>query len=225
MKDLFTDANFPRTADQRVYHVGIRAGEVANRIITVGSPSRAERIATFLDASPKPFRLATERGFLTITGRYGGVPLSIVSIGMGSAMADFFVREVRESLSGDMVVVRLGSCGGLVDVPVGSVVVPKASIAVTRNYDFDFHAAPGAEPPYRFSKPVHADEELRAAVAKTLSDTRPAAVAAGVITDTINASTDSFYSTQGRQTSFPDCNSGVISDLQSLYADAATFEV
>ena len=72
----------------------------------MGSPSRAERIAGLLDASPVPFRVATERGFLTITGRYKGVPLSIVSIGMGSAMADFFIREVRECLSGDMVVVR-----------------------------------------------------------------------------------------------------------------------
>ena len=56
MKDTFTDAStsaappaplrppaltrpppaadFPRTADQRVYHVGIRAGEVANRIVS-----------------------------------------------------------------------------------------------------------------------------------------------------------------------------------------------
>lgn len=225
MKDLVTDANFPRTLDQRVYHLGIRAGEVANRIITVGSPSRAERIAGFLDASPKPFRLATERGFLTITGRYQGVPLSIVSIGMGSAMADFFVREVRECLSGDMVVVRLGSCGGLVDVKVGSVVVPRASIAVNRNYDFDFQTGQSTEPPYRYSQPVHADEELRAAVAKTLRDTRPPTVAAGVITDTINASTDSFYSSQGRQTSFPDYNSGVIKDLQSLHKDLATFEM
>jgi uridine phosphorylase len=150
MKDLITDAStlfvpassletkigdyfsidFPRTADQRVYHLGIRAGEVANRIvsyqcgvpanlkqdisiytsylsqITVGSPSRADRIANFLDASPKPFRLTTERGFMTITGRYRGVPISVISIGMGSSMADFFVREVRECLSGDMVVVR-----------------------------------------------------------------------------------------------------------------------
>ena len=61
---------------------------------------------TLLDASPKPFRLSTERGFLTITGRYKGVPLSIVSIGMGNANMDFFVREVRESVGGDMVVVR-----------------------------------------------------------------------------------------------------------------------
>ncbi|GJE89279.1 purine and uridine phosphorylase [Phanerochaete sordida] len=225
MKDLVTDANFPRTLDQRVYHLGIRAGEVANRIITVGSPSRAERIAGFLDASPAPFRLATERGFLTITGRYQGTPLSIVSIGMGNAMADFFVREVRECLSGDMVVVRLGSCGGLVDIKVGSVVVPRASIAVNRNYDFDFQTGQSTEAPYRYSKPVQADDELRAAVAKTLRDTRPPTVAAGVITDTINASTDSFYSSQGRQTSFPDCNSGVIKDLQGLHKDLATFEM
>jgi len=33
MKDTLTDANFPRTADQRVYHLGLRPGEVANRIV------------------------------------------------------------------------------------------------------------------------------------------------------------------------------------------------
>ncbi|EKM60253.1 uncharacterized protein PHACADRAFT_155437 [Phanerochaete carnosa HHB-10118-sp] len=223
MKDLFADANFPRTLDQRVYHLGIRAGEVANRIITVGSPSRAKRIAGLLDASP--WHLTTERGFLIFTGRYQGIPLSIVSIGMGNSMADFFMREVRECLSGDMVVVRLGSCGGLGDVEVGSVVVPRASIAVNRNYDYDFQTGQSTEPPYRYSKPVQADEELRAAVAKALRDTHPPTVTAGVITDTINASTDSFYSSQGRQTSFPDHNSEVIRNLQSLHKDLATFEV
>ena len=45
---------------------------------------------------------------MTITGRYKGVPVSIVSTGMGSPNTDFFVREVRECLSGDMLVVRLG---------------------------------------------------------------------------------------------------------------------
>jgi uridine phosphorylase len=51
-----------------------------------------------------------------------------------------------------------GSCGGLIDdLPVGSLVVPKASVAVTRNLDFDF-----LEPPtetshldaYHVSRPV-----------------------------------------------------------------------
>lgn len=43
---------------------------------------------------------------MTITGRYQSVPISIVSIGMGSPNMDFFVREVRETVLGDMVVIR-----------------------------------------------------------------------------------------------------------------------
>ena len=74
--------------------------------VTVGSPSRARSLAEFLDDKPRPFELFSERGFLTITGRYLGTPISIISIGMGSPNMDFFVRETRECLEGDMVVVR-----------------------------------------------------------------------------------------------------------------------
>jgi len=74
--------------------------------VTVGSPSRANTVASFLDSQPKPFILSSERGFLTITGRYKGTPISIISIGMGSPNMDFFVREIRESVSGDLAIVR-----------------------------------------------------------------------------------------------------------------------
>jgi hypothetical protein len=49
---------------------------------------------------------------------------------------------------------RLGSCGCLTELPVGSVVIPKASIAVTRNYDFDLTTGNSQECPYKISKPV-----------------------------------------------------------------------
>lgn len=75
--------------------------------ITVGTPSRARTVAGFLDKAPKPFELSSERGFLTITGRFKNVPISIVSIGMGSPNMDFFVREMRESVNGDMAIIRL----------------------------------------------------------------------------------------------------------------------
>jgi len=225
MKDLIVDANFPRTLDARVYHLGIRAGEVANRIVTVGAPSRARGIASYLDATPKPFVLNSERGFTTITGRYNGIPVSIVSIGMGYPNADFFMREVRECLSGDMIVVRLGSCGALIDVPVGTVVVPKSSIAVTRNYDFDFISGASQEPPYRISRPVNADSVLHASLADALRRTRPAGLDAPVVDTAMNASADSFYSSQGRQTSFPDHNTDLIDSLKSTYPDLATLEM
>ncbi|KAI0816900.1 purine and uridine phosphorylase [Trametes gibbosa] len=225
MKDRIVDANFPRTLDQRVYHLGLRAGEVANRVITLGTPSRAHGIASYLDAAPTPFTLTSERGFTTITGRYKGVPVSIVSIGMGHPNADFFVREVRECLNGDMVVVRLGSCGGLIDVPVGSVVVPKGSIAVSRNYDFDFVRGEQGERPYRTSKPVFADSTVHDAVVDALKRTRPEGVNTLIVENTLNASADSFYSSQGRQTSFPDHNADLIDRLMSEHKDLATFEM
>ncbi|KAF9269740.1 purine and uridine phosphorylase [Marasmius fiardii PR-910] len=225
MKDSLKDANFPRTPDLRVYHLGLRPGEVANRIVTVGSPSRARTIAQLLDVVPKPFVLESERGFLTFTGRYKGIPVSIMSIGMGSPNMDFFVRETRECLSGDMLIIRLGSCGCLIDAPVGTVVVPKACVAVTRNMDFDFiNPDRCEEPPYRISKPVYGDSEFHTQVKKSLETAKPIHSGTVILADTVNASADSFYSSQGRQTSFPDNNDSVIDQLLAI-PDMATLEM
>ncbi|KAG6827386.1 hypothetical protein H0H92_011984 [Tricholoma furcatifolium] len=222
MKDALTDANFPRTADQRVYHLGLRAGEVANRILTVGSPSRARAIAACLDKNIEPFVLSSERGFLTITGRFKDVPISIISIGMGSPNMDFFIREVRECLSGDM----LGSCGALLDVQVGTIVVPKASVAVTRNLDFNFiDAEDSVESAYRISKPVYADPNLHLELQKALATARPAGSRSEILAGTINASADSFYSSQGRHTSFPDHNEDLIEKIQASTPGLATLEM
>ena len=35
---IFSFLDFPKTADQRVYHLGVRPGEVANRIVSRGAP-------------------------------------------------------------------------------------------------------------------------------------------------------------------------------------------
>nr|VWO96303.1 Neutral alpha-glucosidase AB [Ganoderma boninense] len=146
MRDRILDANFPRTLDQRVYHLGLRAGEVANRIITLGAPSRAHGIASYLDPTPTPFEITSERGFTTITGRYKGVPVSIIAIGMGYPNADFFVRE-------------------------------------------------------------------------------PPEITTSIVDHTLNASADSFYSSQGRQTSFPDHNADLIPRLVAAHKDLATLEM
>ncbi|KAK0470780.1 nucleoside phosphorylase domain-containing protein [Armillaria novae-zelandiae] len=225
--------DFPRTTDLRVYHLGLRPGEVANRLITVGSPSRAHTIASYLDVTPNPFQLSSERGFLTITGRYKRVPVSIVSIGMGAPNMDFFVREVRECLVGDMLVIRqlnghnrLGSCGGLIHVPVGTVVVPKACISVTRNVDFDFvNPEENDDVPYKISKPVYADPEFHDVVHQALESVKPSGSSTPIVAGITNASADSFYSSQGRQTSFPDNNETLIEQIIASTSDVATLEM
>ncbi|KAK2462652.1 hypothetical protein APHAL10511_005385 [Amanita phalloides] len=226
MKDTLIDANFPRTADLRVYHLGLCPGEIANRIITVGSHSRARALQTLLDTKPTPFVLSSERGFVTVTGRYRGIPVSIVSIGMGAPNMDFFVREARECIFGDMIVIRFGSCGTFIDLSVGAIVVPKASVAITRNVDYDFANAEGpGKQPYIISKPVAADPLLHAKVLEALVASRTASCQGDVVAGVVNASADSFYSSQGRQTSFPDNNAGLIDHLKDTIPDVATLEM
>jgi uridine phosphorylase len=77
---------------------------VYNRIITVGDPARAERLAQSLEAVHS--RIQSHRGFLTINGSYCGVNLSIVAIGMGYPNMDMFVREARAVVTGPMVIIR-----------------------------------------------------------------------------------------------------------------------
>jgi hypothetical protein len=75
--------------------------------ITVGHPTRARNIAKNFDGGlASTFSLESDRGFLTITGRYNGVPVSVISIGMGFANMDFMVREARECVEGEMAIVR-----------------------------------------------------------------------------------------------------------------------
>lgn len=84
MKETIVGANFPRDAEGRVYHIGVKQGDVANRILTVGDHVRAKRIAQLLDSEEEAghpvFEKLSQRGFLTITGRYKGVPVSIIAM-------------------------------------------------------------------------------------------------------------------------------------------------
>jgi uridine phosphorylase len=84
MKEVIVGANFPRDSEGKVYHMSVRLGEVANRILTVGDHVRARRIAKHLDSEEESghplFEQSSQRGFLTITGRYKGVPVSIIAM-------------------------------------------------------------------------------------------------------------------------------------------------
>ncbi|KAI9364969.1 nucleoside phosphorylase domain-containing protein [Zopfochytrium polystomum] len=184
----FKDANFPLDGDGRTYHVGTKDGETANRVLTVGDYVRAERIATaYLDPEPAPIRVKSKRGFLTITGAYKGVPVSIVSIGMGTSMMDFFVREVRAVVDGPLHIIRFGSCGSIADH------ASIAQVMVNRNYDY-FLPGSTETAPYLVSKAFLPDPTLTQNLLDGLTEfIGPAAVAKGM-----NATADSFYSSQGR---------------------------
>ncbi|CAB4380938.1 purine and uridine phosphorylase [Rhizophagus irregularis] len=228
MKDQLRYADFPKVDDGRTYHVGVKRGEVANRIITVEDPSRALVIERLLDRNPKPFILDSGRGFLTITGRYKTIPISIISIFYGFSMMDFFIREVRQVVDGPLVIIRLGSCGSISHPNIGDVIVPSGAFSVTKNYDYFIHgidtkdAFPIVDSPYNISKITYCDREMCEMLQREFSK---------VLTTTpifsgLNASTDSFYSSQGRlDDNFLDENHDVINSVFQKYPNALTMDM
>eukprot|EP00826_Nyctotherus_ovalis_P037658 TRINITY_DN3454_c0_g1_i21.p3 TRINITY_DN3454_c0_g1~~TRINITY_DN3454_c0_g1_i21.p3 ORF type:complete len:105 (+),score=26.25 TRINITY_DN3454_c0_g1_i21:312-626(+) len=82
-----------------------------------------ERCNTVAECLTNVRRTESKRHFLTLTGLYEGVPVSVVCGGMGVSITDFIIREARQFVSGPMIIVRFGSCGIVHDnVNVGDVI-------------------------------------------------------------------------------------------------------
>lgn len=221
----FSDANFPVDAEGRTLHLGCKRGEVANRILSVGSMDRALLIADALDGpgpGGEPFQHMSGRGFLTITGLHAGTPVSIITTLMGMPNMDFVVREARAVVSGQLAVVRLGTCGALRPPAVlGSLMVATpGAVCIRRDPDAWTHG--DGRPRYTVSAPVAADPVLR----QLLVEACEQQVGAEGVVQGLNATADSFYSSQGRLgPHFEDVNEGVIEALLSRHADAVSLEM
>jgi len=205
------DANFPKDSEGRVYHLGVKRGEVANRILSVGDSGRAERIAKLLDNPEKNFVRTSTRGFITYTGTKNKVPISIIATGMGNPMMDFVIRETRAVVDGPMAIIRLGTCGTIKeDVEIGSIVVAsKGSTFILRNPDAFGSQSPDISP-YFFCKPISSDQELSASLSANLK----LSVRSSSIVEGMNASADTFYASQGRHDcNFTDNNKDIIPNL------------
>ena len=207
-------------------------GDIANRIITVGTESRAEKIAAYFDTSPEPKRIKSGRGFLTITGTYKGIPVSVSAIGMGPSMMDFFVRETKAVVDGPIVACRFGTCGGISPgARVGSVVVASGgSSYVTRNPDAFAYCYGGGQSgtgqKYNVHKVCPADDQLSAIVESSLRDQLEAKYGASIVDSGINVTAESFYSSQGRIfEKFEDENDTLIDEVCKTYNEAKTMEM
>ncbi|KAI7903983.1 nucleoside phosphorylase domain-containing protein [Cokeromyces recurvatus] len=239
MKESISNANFPRDEEDRVYHISVKVGEVANRVITVGDHVRARRIAKLLDSEEECghpiFEKQSQRGFLTITGRYKGVPVTIMAIGMGNPMMDFFVRETRASVEGELAIIRFGSCGSITHLaPPGAVIVPSAGYCIRRNIDYfaDEPLYPELkDKPYLFSGHFKADEKMVEILSNTLKSAigvieSESEYVGPVLTGGLNVDGCSFYSSQGRfDPTFWDDNQDLLKEVALKFPKTHSIEM
>ena len=200
---VYENTNGMPMAAGRNLHMEVGPGEIANRIVTVGSHQRASKIAAFLDKTTPITTITSSRGFTTITGTYNNIPVSIVAIGMGPSMMDFFVRETRAVVKGPMAIVRFGTCGGLAPAASAGVVAvaTKGSGFVTRdpnafayNYGTDKNSNDDSySKKYIMSKIAPSEESLSNLVVSQLKE----AIGEAAVLEGANVTAESFYSSQG----------------------------
>ncbi|KAF8817930.1 phosphorylase family protein [Cardiosporidium cionae] len=211
--------------DGSIYHLGAKKGEINNRLITVGDHGRANTLAELLDKDTPTFSILSSRLFRIHSGCYKGVPVSIVGIGMGAPMMDFFVRETSYLIEGPMAVIRLGSCGlSNPSLAPGTVVTcTKGSMYCYTNYGyFDGFAteeSTEATKPYVVTKAVPSDPELTKLLVKALKD-RNVPYHEG-----LNIACETFYSCQGRDDGvYQDENAYLLDLFQKLGIDSVEME-
>lgn len=138
MKRYFAESELIINSDGSVFHLHVKPENLADKVILVGDPGRVELVASHFETRECDIE---SREFHTITGKYKGKRITVLSTGIGcdnvdivvnelDAMAniDFNTREEKEKFR-QLTIVRIGTCGGLQDyVPTGTFICSQKSI-------------------------------------------------------------------------------------------------
>ena len=121
---------------ERQYHIGLGPGELAEYILLPGDPDRTNRIATRFDSIELEHR---HREFVTVTGRYRGRRVSVVSTGIGTDNVEIVVAEVL-AITERPTFIRVGSCGALQpEMGLGDLVITTGAVRLESTTSFFVH--------------------------------------------------------------------------------------
>jgi uridine phosphorylase len=114
----------PKNFRGRFYHLDCSPGELAPYILTCGDPDRAQKIARRLNRVEMRRK---NREFLTYTGSYKNIPVSIMATGIGAPATAIAVVEAANCVN-PVTFIRLGTCGALQGgIKVGDLVITESS--------------------------------------------------------------------------------------------------
>jgi uridine phosphorylase len=105
----FQSAEIVKTAEGRQYHIGLAPNELAPFILLCGDPARVKRTAALFD---KIEIEAGYREYLTITGKYHGIPVSVMGTGMGPDNTEIAIVEISQIVDSPTFI-RIGTSGTL----------------------------------------------------------------------------------------------------------------
>ena len=213
---------FPLKSDGSTLHLNLKHGDISNRIISVGDTKRAMKISKLFDKPDMCLKVYSNKTFKVYTGTYHNVPISIVATGMGYAMMDLVVREIRQVVEGPLAIIRYGTCGVINhDYRAGHIfIASKGSTFIQSNRDLIVKK--DKDKAYRIFKPALPDPILTDLLMENFKEI----VGKDKVKGVMNCTADSFYCSQGRpDPNYEDLNEDLIDELKEKYPEAVTLEM
>ena len=123
-------------AGERQYHLSLAPGELAESVLLCGDPARADRVAELFDELLVSRR---HREFMTHTGRWRGIELSVVSTGIGADNTEIALVEISR-LCRSPALIRVGSSGTLRSgVRIGDLIISTGAVRLENTSTFFVH--------------------------------------------------------------------------------------
>lgn len=202
-------------SDGSIFHLHLKPEQLADRIVLVGDPDRVTMIGRYLTDVECD---VLNREFHSITGRYAGKRLTIVSHGIGGDNIDIVINELDALANIDfstrlprpdlrsLTMVRIGTSGGLqLWSPIGTYVAAERAVG--------FDGVPYFYADTERIRDLRLEAALREQLDWRIDGLRPYAVPADAeLTDRITGNdivrgitiaTCSFYGAQGRSLRIP----------------------
>lgn len=153
----FESAEVVKDGKDRQYHIGLGPRDISDKVIFVGDPQRAKRIANFFDT----VRVSVQnREFITYTGFYKGIELTVLGTGIGCDNTEIAIIELCQ-LKFPLTIIRCGSCGALQpDIEIGDLVISSGALRLETTSTFFVEAG----------YPAVASHEVILALLKSASD-------------------------------------------------------
>lgn len=103
---------------KKAWYLGCSSGQIAERVILVGDPTRVTRLSKHLDDVQT---LPINRGLATVTGTFRGIGITVSAFGMGAPIATIVLHELSEL--GAKVFLRMGTAIALPPVKLGDFII------------------------------------------------------------------------------------------------------
>jgi len=134
----FPESQLIINSDGSIFHLHLKPEQLADNVILVGDPGRVALVAAYFDTQECS---VSSREFNTITGKYKGKRITVISTGIGTDNIDIVMNEL-DALSNinletrtekpdfrQLTIIRIGTSGGMQpEIPLGSFLISEKSI-------------------------------------------------------------------------------------------------